>query len=165
MRLRVAHNGSETEIEVVRHSNGSFRVAIDGEVLEIAATVSVDGLVRFEHEERSIRAAGIANGDQRQLWVDGRIFHYEVRSGARVESGPHDHGLTSPAPGVVAEVHAEAGQSVRKGQKLLVLESMKMFFPVLAPRDGRVARVLCRQGESVDAGIPLLEFAEESDGG
>lgn len=164
MRFRVVHGGLEIEIEVARHSNGSYRVVVDGEAIEVPATTSADGIFRFEHAGLAARAAGLARGNQRQLWVDGRIVHYEVRTGARMDGGAHDHGLTSPAPGVVAEVHASAGQSVRKGQKLIVLESMKMFFPVLAPRDGRVERLLCAKGESVDAGVPLLEFADDADG-
>ncbi|MFN0150920.1 MAG: biotin/lipoyl-containing protein [bacterium] len=164
MRIRVVHNDAEIEIDVARQTDGSFRIAIDGETIEAAATASLDGIVRFEHDGRISRMAGVARGEARQLWVDGRVIRYDVRSGARSQSTAHDHGLASPAPGVVAEVHAQVGQVVRKGEKLIVLESMKMFFPVLAPHDGRVARVLCAKGESVDAGVPLLEFADDSDG-
>ncbi len=165
MRFRVLHNDSEIEIEVARHSDGSFRVAIDGEAIEVSATASVDGVLRIEYDGRTSRAAGMATGNQRHLWVDGRVIRYDVRSGAHSESAAHDHGLASPAPGVVIEVLVEAGRSVRKGEKLVVLESMKMLFPVLAPRDGRVAHVFCAKGESVEAGVPLLEFADDSDGG
>jgi len=50
---------------------------------------------------------------------------------------------------------------VAAGDKLILLESMKMVIPIQAPRDGRVARVLCAPGDSVPAGVPLVELESE----
>jgi len=47
---------------------------------------------------------------------------------------------------------------VAAGDKLILLESMKMVIPIVSPRDGIVARVLCAPGESVPAGVPLVEL-------
>ena len=52
------------------------------------------------------------------------------------------------------------GDAVAAGDKLILLESMKMVIPIVAPRAGRVARVLCAVGESVPAGLPLVEMEE-----
>ena len=165
MKFRVLPSGpdseKEIEIELTRLGGGRFRVVVDGEPIEVAVTVAADGVFRFENGGAWHRAAGVARGARRQLWVDGINLFYEVTTGARAPGAAHDHGLTSPAPGVIAEVHATPGARVRKGEKLVVLESMKMFFPVLAPHDGRVGQVFCAKGETVDAGVMLVELLED----
>ena len=165
MKFRALPSGpdseKEIEIELTRLGGGRFRVVVDGEPIEVAATVAADGVFRFENGGAWHRAAGVARGARRQLWVDGINLFYDVTTGARAPGAAHDHGLTSPAPGVIAEVHASPGARVRKGEKLVVLESMKMFFPVLAPHDGRVGQVFCAKGETVDAGVMLVELLED----
>lgn len=176
MRIRVLLAGRERVVEVARLAPDRFRIDVDGARSEVTATLGPDGAIRFRIPGGAgesgtdgpadvwARAIGVAKGSARHLWVEGRVLRYEVVRGARALGHAKDHDLTSPAPGVVAEVHAQAGARVRKGEKLIVLESMKMFFPVLAPRDGRVERVLCARGDTVDAGVLLVELADEGEG-
>ena len=66
--------------------------------------------------------------------------------------------VTAPIPGRVASVLVAAGDTVRRGQTLLVLEAMKMELPLTAPADGVVAALRCAAGEMVDEGIELVSF-------
>ena len=65
-------------------------------------------------------------------------------------------------PGVIGKVYVKPGQKVKKGDKLLILEAMKMKNRVLAAVDGRVAEVLVQEGERVTRGQPLL-FLEKTE--
>ncbi len=58
--------------------------------------------------------------------------------------------------GVVVEVLVKVGQTVASGDRLLVLEAMKMKAPVIASRGGQVTRVLVAPGDSVEGGQPLV---------
>jgi len=58
--------------------------------------------------------------------------------------------------GVVVEVLVKVGQTVASGDRLLVLEAMKMKTPVIASRGGQVTRVLVAPGDSVEGGQPLV---------
>ena len=60
--------------------------------------------------------------------------------------------VTSPLPGVILEVAVKEGDSVKKGQKLIVLEAMKMEQPLLAHRGGVIAALVIEAGSSVAAG-------------
>jgi biotin carboxyl carrier protein len=62
-------------------------------------------------------------------------------------------------PGTVVAVAVQAGQRVRKGEELLTMETMKMNVPVNSPRDGAVAALHVKPGDSVRTGQPLLDFA------
>jgi len=64
--------------------------------------------------------------------------------------------IRSPGTGRVVEVHVAAGTVVREGAELILLESMKMEIPVLAPRDAVVVVVHVGVGASVHEGEDLL---------
>jgi propionyl-CoA carboxylase alpha chain len=72
--------------------------------------------------------------------------------------------LVAPMPGAVVAVHVAAGDTVEAGQRLLVLEAMKMQHPVVAPAAGIVRSVDVAVGAQVDAGavLTVIEPVEES---
>ena len=69
--------------------------------------------------------------------------------------------IVAPMPGLVKAVFAEPGQAVREGDRLAVLEAMKMEHSLLAARDGVVAEVLADAGAQVEAGAALVRLEEE----
>ena len=62
-------------------------------------------------------------------------------------------------PGMVVTVAVQAGDGVKKGQKLLTIEAMKMETTISAERDGKIADVLVKPGSQVATGDLLLKFA------
>jgi 3-methylcrotonyl-CoA carboxylase alpha subunit len=66
--------------------------------------------------------------------------------------------LTAPMPGKVVAFLAQAGDAVKQGQPLAVMEAMKMEHTISAPRDGTVAELLYAVGDQVDEGGELLRL-------
>ena len=66
--------------------------------------------------------------------------------------------ILSPMPGKVIAVYVEAGQAVKAGEALCVLEAMKMENVLYAERDGTVAKLDIAAGQTVDADQLLIEF-------
>lgn len=78
---------------------------------------------------------------------------------------------TAPAPssadgdevaqlaGTVVLVDVQVGQSVKQGDRLILMEAMKMKTPVIASRSGTVSRVLVKPGDTVEGGQPLVSIA------
>ncbi|MDR1157849.1 MAG: biotin/lipoyl-binding protein [Oscillospiraceae bacterium] len=64
--------------------------------------------------------------------------------------------VASPMPGTILSVKVAAGQAVKKGAVLVILEAMKMENEIVASRDASVGQVFVAQGASVDTGTPLL---------
>lgn len=62
-------------------------------------------------------------------------------------------------PGNILDVKVKAGDSVTKGQTLVVLEAMKMENEIPAPKDGKVAQVVVTKGATVGAGDTLVVLA------
>ena len=63
--------------------------------------------------------------------------------------------ITSPMPGNILAVNVAAGDMVKKGQVLMVLEAMKMENEIMAPRDGKVTAVAVTKGAAVESGTLL----------
>ena len=67
--------------------------------------------------------------------------------------------VNAPMPGTILKVAVTAGQAVKEGDLLCVLEAMKMENEIFAPRAGTVAQVLAAKGASVDTGATLVVLA------
>ncbi len=70
-----------------------------------------------------------------------------------------EYTLAAPMPGMVVAVPVEVGQSVEKGDNLIILESMKMQNELKAPREGKVSGIRVSSGDSVDQNQALLTLS------
>ena len=64
--------------------------------------------------------------------------------------------ITAPMPGAIVKVNVTAGQAVKAGDVLCVLEAMKMENDITAPKDGTVTQVVTSKGANVSTGDPLV---------
>lgn len=71
---------------------------------------------------------------------------------------PDPRVMSAAIPGVVTTVTVHAGQKVKRGDPLLILEAMKMKNPVTAPRTGTIHSVSVSPGQMVAKGATLVEF-------
>ena len=63
--------------------------------------------------------------------------------------------VTSPMPGTILSVNVAAGDAVKRGQVLMILEAMKMENEIMCPCDGTVASVSVTKGAAVESGTLL----------
>ena len=96
--------------------------------------------------------------------LNGQPREVSVRDRSQTPEGPPKEladptqpgQIGAPTPGLVTAVHVEAGQKVERGQKLLVLEAMKMQSTVYAPLAGTIVRRLVQAGQTVEPKELLL---------
>ena len=153
LRRRIAWDGGEGVIEVL--GPGHARVTVDGNTHDIAWQ---DGRWWVDGSPR--RARIVAH--------DAGVSVFGGRSVTLVLVDPLDRrdeaaagGLTlSPMPGLVKAVFVTKGQQVAAGERLAVLEAMKMEHTMTAARDGMVAEVLAAPGDQVEAGAALIRLED-----
>ena len=103
----------------------------------------------FEAERERWKAAGQADYvSEADIAAAGADSEIDLPDGARL--------VPSHVPGNIWKVLVEPGQVVSAGTPLLIVESMKMEFTVVAPEDGTVLQLLCREATPVAAGQDLL---------
>lgn len=90
---------------------------------------------------------------------DEREKRLRAAGGVAAGGGSGEFNLKAPMPGLVVVVPVTEGQAVKKGDNLIILESMKMQNELKAPRDGVVARVRVKPGDSVEHHQVLVTVA------
>lgn len=138
---------------------GTFTLRIGDREYKVevtAAGVLVDGV----GADPPSRAFAVANGDRRLVFLDGEVFEFEVQAQGRRRGAAHHSSLTAPMPATVVRINVSAGDAVKKGETLIVLEAMKMELPIRAPADGIVTSVACQEGQLVQPGVALVEMED-----
>jgi pyruvate carboxylase len=100
------------------------------------------------------------NGQPREVEVVDRSLASSVRETPMADPADPNQ-IAAPLPGLVVGVAVSTGDAVRKGQKLLSIEAMKMETTIYAERPGRVADMLATVGRQVKTGELLLKLSPE----
>jgi len=162
MKYVATIDGQEFIVEVVDERH----VRIGERLLEMDfESVSGQPVFSLILDGKSYEAFVYQNDEEWDVLLRGRQYQVRVEDerekrlkaaagGVSVADG--EFPLKAPMPGLVVSVLAEEGQPVKKGQALLVLESMKMQNELKSPRDGVVGRVRVKAGESVEQKQTLM---------
>ena len=164
MKFKITLNNQEAELEVKRQGADLQVTLPDGQTADLRLVHQDGPSLVLEYADANgrrhlIRTAGYMDGDKRQIWVNGRTITY-TRQRQRAAEAAHGGSLSSSIPAVVAQILVSVGDTVAAGDKLILLESMKMVIPIQAPSDGVVTAVNCQPGQSIQAGVPLIEINE-----
>ena len=144
-------------------SGKSYRVELGEQTVdvEIVRVHAESGLLELLIDGQRVTAYVSSDGARRWVTVNGQtLVLTKSTAGAKRGGAGHDHAseLAAPMPGLVRSVNVEQGESVSKGQTLLVLEAMKMEIRIHAPRDGLIQKLLVKQGQTVEREQVLIEI-------
>ena len=141
-------------------------VSVDGKVYEVDfESVSGQPVYSLIVDGKSHESYVAQVDDIWQVLMRGRLYPVSVederekRLRAAAGGGVAETGefhLKAPMPGLVVTIPVAEGQEVKKGQVLLILESIKMQNELKSPRDGKVNRIKVKAGESVEQRQTLL---------
>ena len=154
----VTLQSGDTEFDAVMHAQGPNRQVWTVQGAEVVAE-QVGGRWMIDGQAASEVAKA---GNRITVFADyGQSF--TVVDPLERATGAHGDGnlIEAPMPGLVKAVFATAGQAVAKGERLAILEAMKMEHALLAARDGIVAEVLAIAGVQVEAGAALVQLEPE----
>ncbi|SMF78078.1 acetyl/propionyl/methylcrotonyl-CoA carboxylase subunit alpha [Allosphingosinicella indica] len=111
-------------------------------------------------DDAELAGVATAQGDAMLVFAEGQAFAFTLpgAGGAGAGGAGSDGTLLSPMPGRIIAVDARQGDSVKKGQKLVTLEAMKMEHSLVAPFDGVVAAIDAAEGAQVTEGAMLVKI-------
>lgn len=165
MKYITTVEGKSFTVEIIDEKH----VSVDGKTYEIDfESVSGQPVYSLIVDGKS-HESYIARGDDNwQVLLRGRLYpitvedEREKRLRAAAGGGVAESGefiLKAPMPGLVVAIPVSEGQEVKRGQVILILESMKMQNELKAPRDGTIHKIKVKAGESVEQKQTLLSMA------
>lgn len=107
------------------------------------------------------------NGKKMTIRSRGKIFEVKIDNeldklistlGLETQKASAEDIVKAPMPGLVLELCVEEGDSIKEGDKLLILEAMKMENVIKASADVEIAEVLVEKGQGVEKNQPLIKF-------
>lgn len=156
------------EISVDLQSDGT--VLLDGKIAAPDVSQIKDGIYHVIHGHKSFNSEVIKYDKEERLLhirVNNNVYKVQLRD--RFDELLHELGmdaakskkvseLKAPMPGLVVEVCVSEGQEVKKGDKLVVLEAMKMENILKAPADAVVKKISITKGQTVEKNEALILF-------
>jgi biotin carboxyl carrier protein len=143
---------------------------VDGKKLALDTVQLAPGTFHILHENKGYRAEVVRRDAESKtitVRVNGRLYPVELKDRFDMlleKMGLNDAGsgklnaVRAPMPGLILELRIQAGDTVKAGDPLLVLEAMKMENVLKAPGEGVVKELKVKKGDSVEKGQVLIEF-------
>jgi 3-methylcrotonyl-CoA carboxylase alpha subunit len=152
--------GTHHAVSLHRAHDGGLTLEAGGQRWPFAARALGDDRHDVTLGARRWTLAVYAEGERITVFApEGTLALQEVDAIAHAGEGAAPGGrLTAPMPGKVVALLAKAGDAVKAGQPLAVMEAMKMEHTIAAPRDGTVAELLYAVGDQVAEGAELLRL-------
>jgi acetyl/propionyl-CoA carboxylase alpha subunit/acetyl-CoA carboxylase carboxyltransferase component len=147
--VELRYRGNSYSLKIYRLGPQQYRVVVDGSQID----AEIDRLGQFECWltcfGRRFHVVSVVQGLSYLIEVDGVSHRIDRDDGGLVHA---------PAPAVVVSIAVKPGDVVSVGDRLAVLEAMKMEMQVVAPFSGKVRQVMAIPNVQVDTGAPLLQI-------
>ncbi|MCC2960149.1 acetyl/propionyl/methylcrotonyl-CoA carboxylase subunit alpha [Massilia sp. IC2-278] len=151
--------GGAYNVGLVYHPQG-WELDIEGNKQALTLLAHEDAAYSIRLGEQSMHGNVRRDGELFHVFTNGEhhTLSYQDPMAHAGEAEAAGGRLTAPMPGKVVAVMVDAGQEVKKGEPLVIMEAMKMEHTIAAPSDGLVEEVLYAVGDQVADGAPLLAF-------
>ncbi|GAB5465217.1 MAG: acetyl-CoA carboxylase biotin carboxyl carrier protein subunit [Candidatus Kapaibacteriales bacterium] len=142
-------NGEEKEIKILdRPEENVYKLTVNGRVYVISVHKGENGEIKIYRDGNLFEAK-----ESRAL--ERMLEKYMLSTGGGANS---ELLIKSPMPGLVVKLNVEVGDQVKKGDKPIVIEAMKMENALSASSDGTVKKINVTEGQAVEKNTVLIEL-------
>jgi 3-methylcrotonyl-CoA carboxylase alpha subunit len=160
--LQFVDQGKEVSI-VAHYRRDGVLLDVHGAQIRARAHRVDNDDVLADLDGRRVRATVVRRGAELTVFVDGTSYRLQRYEQARVADEEVGGRLTAPMSGNVIEVTVKAGERVRKGHVLMIMEAMKMEHTIVAPANGLVREIRFQRGDQVNEGDELIAFESDEE--
>jgi biotin carboxyl carrier protein len=151
-------------VEIEEIGKSLYRVSVDGNEFLVDGKKTGRTNYSLIVDNRSFEIEVDNDEDEYRVLVDGRTYHVNLVDERRLRVGGAQSGVelqgrqkvSVPMPGKVTAVLVAEGDTVEKGQGLVIVEAMKMENEVRSPIAGEIKEIKVKPGDAVEAGAILL---------
>ncbi len=142
-------NGTAVDWDLLELRNDTFHIIKDNKSYNAT-------LISFNAEEKTMVLN--VNGNEYEISIKDKNDLLLQQLGISVKTSSAIQLLKAPMPGLIINVSVNAGDEVKKGDTLLILEAMKMENVIKSPRDGKIKKVNVELRKAVEKNQVMLEF-------
>lgn len=166
--LQLTIDEKESKVELWKVRKGEYEILQNDQPNTFHILYKKEGKIVYEVNGKRYSAyVSLNEGQSYHISLEGMLFHMKredrlgssefiIKEGA--QEGSADQ-LSSPMPGKVIQLNVKAGDEVKKGDVLLIVEAMKMENNIIAPKDAQVQEVYVSQDAMVDRNMPLVKLS------
>jgi len=140
--------------------NGKLVVELDDKKHIVSTNATGRDSYRVTLNDEQLTVTARMTATDVQFVLSGYNYHFILADPLQQYMSEEQHAgqLTAPMPGTVVAILREQGSEVVAGDRLLVMEAMKMEHTLCAPHAGMIQAIHCREGEQVSEGVELIEI-------
>ena len=164
MFINYEHENHVYNVSIER-SEKQFFITYNNTEYKVEAEEIKQGQLKIRIGDRLIKSV-ITEGDkEKYVFVDGEVF--KVRpielTGVKKTKKREEGDLRSPISGKVVNVKVKKGDSIKKGDVLIIIEAMKMEYLIRAPFNGKVEKVNFNEKDQVEIGQKTVELVKNKE--
>ncbi len=159
MFINYEHNNHVYNVSIERRDKHYF-ITYDNTEYKVEVEEIKPGQLEINIGDRIIKSVITEGGKEKYVFVDGNVFKVKsVELTGQIKTKKKEDGdLTSPISGKVVSVKVKKGDSVKKGDVLMVIGAMKMEYLIRAPFNGKVEKVNFKEKDQIEIGQNTVEI-------
>ena len=157
MKKKLIINSNEVEIDLISNRDGKVEFMFNGTQYSFSNR-KIDDVKSYVSGDLNTLVSQFG----KNLVVSGKEMTIESpnRSRSKSNSGGAGH-MQSPMPGKILQVLVKAGDKVKEGDSLIVMEAMKMEHTIKANTDGTISAIHFQEGQQCAGGVDLVDLDQE----
>lgn len=161
MFINYEHENHVYNVTIERRKDNYF-ITYDNTEYKVEAEETRPGQLKIKIGDRLIKSVITEGEKEKFVFVEGEVFRVrpvELTGTKKTKKKGGD--LSSPISGKVVSVKVKNGDSVKKGDVLMVIEAMKMEYLIRAPFDGKVKKVNFKEKDQIEIGQSTVELTKK----
>ena len=161
MFINYEHENHVYNVTIERRKKNYF-ITYDNTEYKVEAEETKPGQLKIKIGERLIKSVITEGEKEKFVFVEGEVFRVRpVELTGMKKTKKKGGDLSSPISGKVVNVKVKNGDSVKKGDVLMVIEAMKMEYLIRAPFDGNVEKVNFKEKDQIEIGQNTVELTKK----
>jgi 3-methylcrotonyl-CoA carboxylase alpha subunit len=160
--INYEHENHVYNVSIERRDKHYF-ITYDNTEYKVEAKETQPGQLKIKIGDRIIKSVITEGEKEKFVFLDGDVFKVKpVELTGRKKTNKKEEGdLSSPISGKVVTIKVKNGESVKKGDVLMVIEAMKMEYLIRAPFDGKVQKINFKEKDQIEIGQNTLELKKK----
>ncbi len=160
MELKVSFNNKDYPVEV-EQTGDNYRYKIGDAIFDADFQLINKNELIIHLDNKNIKAEFVRDKEKTVIYIDGERYEFkeEKEQKKRTDEETQENIIKAPMPGLIIKIGAQKGNTVKKGDILIILEAMKMQHELRSKANMVVKEVFVKEGDQVDAFATLVELS------